>query len=212
MTRVRLGLATALVALVAGGAVAAPAVAAPSGSANAGSFALHKTPIQGVAKNGKKFTGTYAIQRFTVATVNGKKAVYAVGTLTGTLKGRHVSRSNVMLPAKLTGASSTQTSTKSTRQATGGSCTILHLVLGPINLNLLGLNLALGGGNITPGNPATQPITINLTGTQGGGLLGSLLCGLDNALGGGSTLSSLSNNLQQLASVLTSLTSLLGGL
>src|ERR1700759_5261809 len=157
MTRVRLGLATALVALVAGGAVAAPAVAAPSGAANASSFALHKTPIQGAAKNGKKFTGTYAIQRFTVATVNGKKAVYAVGTLTGTLKGQHVSRSNVMLPAKLTGASSnTQTSTKSTRQAP--QCTVLHLVLGPINLDLLGLNVTLGGGTITPGSPATQPI------------------------------------------------------
>ncbi len=179
MTRVRLGLAVALVALTTGGIVAAPAVAAPSGSANASSYSLHKTPIQGVAKNGKKFTGTYAIQRFTVATVNGTKGVYAVGTVTGTLKGRHVSRSNVMMPAKLTAP-------KSTRQAAGGTCTILHLVLGPINLSLLGLNVNLGGGTITPGQPAQMPITLNLTGTQGGGLLGSLLCGLDNALGSGS--------------------------
>src|ERR1700759_2166646 len=158
MTRVRLGLAAALVALVAGGTVAASAVAATGGAPSASSVpALHRIQVHGAAKGGKKFTGTYAIQRFTVATVNGKKAVYAVGTLTGTLKGQHVSRSNVMLPAKLTGASSkTQTSTKSTRQA--AQCTVLHLVLGPINLDLLGLNVTLGGGTITPGSPATQPI------------------------------------------------------
>ena len=93
MTRVRLGLAAALVALVAGGTVAASAVAAPNASSVP---ALHRIQVHGAAKGGKKFTGMYAIQRFTVATVNGKKAVYAVGTLTGTLKGQHVSRSNVM--------------------------------------------------------------------------------------------------------------------
>ncbi len=192
MMRVRIGLVAVLAALAAGGTVAATAVAAPNGagSANGSSFApLYKHSINGATKSGKKFTGTYGIQRFVVATVHGKRGVYAVGTLTGTFKGQHISRNNVMMPAKLTGGSSSSSSSSSrdtTRQA--ASCTILHLVLGPINLNLLGLNVALGGGNITPGNPATQPITINLTGTPGGGLLGSLLCGLDNALGSGSTL------------------------
>jgi opacity protein-like surface antigen len=210
MTRVRLGLAAALVALVAGGTVAASAVAAPGGAAHGSTYSLHTIQVHGAAKGGKKFTGSYAIQHFTVR--NNK--VYAVGTLTGTLKNRHVSRSNVQLPAKLVAPSSTQTSHKSTRQAaTGGQCTILHLVLGPINLNLLGLNVTLGGGNVVPGNPATEPITLNLTGDPNGGLLGSLLCGLDNAIGGsGSTagiLSQLSTQLNQLASTLTSLVALL---
>jgi hypothetical protein len=209
MTRVRIGLVAAIACMALGGTLAATAVAAPS----AGSAAsLFHVAAKGAAKNGKKFNGTYSVQRFTVATVNGKRAVYAVGTLTGTFKGQHVSKKNVMLPAKLAGAdsSNTKTSTKSSRQA--ASCTVLHLVLGPINLNLLGLNVALGGGNITPGNPATQPITVNLTADPTGGLLGSLLCGLDNALGGNGILSSLNSNLQQLSATLTSLTSLLGAL
>jgi hypothetical protein len=209
MTRVRLGLAAALVALMAGGTVAASAVAAPGGAAHGSSYSLHTIQVHGAAKGGKKFTGSYAIQHFTVR--NNK--VYAVGTLTGTLKGRHVSRSNVQLPAKLVAPSSTQTSHKSTRQAAGGSCTILHLVLGPINLDLLGLNVTLGGGTVTPGSPATQPITLNITGDPNGGLLGSLLCGLDNAIGGsggtGGILSQLSTQLNQLASTLTSLVALL---
>lgn len=208
MTRVRLGLATALIALMAGGTVAtASAVAAQGGAPNANTVpALHRIQVHGVAKNGKKFNGTYAIQRFAVS--NNK--VYSFGVLTGTLNNRHVSRSNVKFPASLVAPSSTQ---KSTRQAAGGTCTILHLVLGPINLSLLGLNVNLGGGTITPGQPATQPITLNVTGTQGGGLLGSLLCGLDNAIGGSGTtagiLGQLSTQLNQLAATLTSLVALL---
>ena len=44
--------------------------------------------MTGTAKNGKKFTGTYTIQRF--ASKGGK--VYAVGTLKGRLKGRNVTQ------------------------------------------------------------------------------------------------------------------------
>jgi hypothetical protein len=208
MTRVRIGLVAVVVALAASGTVAATAVAAPGGqgSANARSFApLYKMPMHGVAKGGKKFSGTYGIQRFVVATVNGKRGVYALGTLTATLKGKHVTRNNVMLPAKLTGATST---TKSTRQA-ATTCTVLHLVLGPINLDLLGLNVAVGGGIIPPGSQAAQPITINITADPTGGLLGQLLCGLTNSLGG--SLSTLSGQLNQLSATLTSLVSLLGG-
>ena len=211
MTRVRLGLAAALVALVAGGTVAtASAVAAQGGAPNANTVpALHRVPVQGVGKGGKQFKGTYAIQRFAV---KGDKVV-AIGIVTGTFKNRHVSRSNVMFPAKLVAPGNTKTSSKSTRQSTGGTCTILHLVLGPINLSLLGLNVNLGGGIITPGQQAEEPITLNVTGTQGGGLLGNLLCGLDNAIGGsGGTagiLGQLSTQLQQLAQTLTSLVALL---
>src|SRR5215211_450035 len=51
--------------------------------------------ITGTAKNGKKFTGTYTINRFTQS--GGK--VYAVGTLKGKLKNRSVRRTNVRIPA-----------------------------------------------------------------------------------------------------------------
>src|SRR5690349_6316428 len=77
-----------------------------AGSASAQSTAsvpmTKKVAITGTAKNGKKFTGTYTIKRFQA--VAGK--MYAVGTLTGTLKGRQVKRSNVSIPATLTGSDS----------------------------------------------------------------------------------------------------------
>jgi hypothetical protein len=56
--------------------------------------------------------------------------------------------------------------------AGGGACDILHLELGPIDLNLLGLGVVLDdcdGG----------PVVVDLTGERGrGNLLGNLLCGL----------------------------------
>jgi hypothetical protein len=177
------------------GAVAVPVAGAANGTSHPlkSTPALYKLPVNGVAKNGKKFSGTYAIQRFVV---KGSK-VYSVGTLKGRLKGRKVTRYGVMIPASLTGANGAQTS-----QAT---CQVLHLVLGPINLNLLGLRVTLGGGAA-----ANQPIVLDITAQQGGGLLGDLLCGLTNSLSG--TLGQLQGQLQQLAATLNSLISLLGGL
>jgi hypothetical protein len=156
--------------------------------------ALYKLPVHGVAKNGKKFNGTYAIQRFVVK--HGK--VYSYGTLKGRLKHRHVKRYGVMVPASLKGDATGARSAQAT-------CQVLHLVLGPINLNLLGLRVTLGGGA-----QANQPIVLDITAQQGGGLLGDLLCGLTNALSGTGVLGQLNSNLQQLAGTLNSLVSLLG--
>jgi len=52
-------------------------------------------------------------------------------------------------------------------------CDILNLSLGPINLNLLGLNVALDNCATPAG-----PITVDVTADPDGGLLGGLLCGL----------------------------------
>lgn len=188
-------LVVAALACLALGAVAVPVAGAANGTSHPlkNTPALYKLPVNGVAKNGKKFRGTYAIQRFVVR--SGK--VYSVGTLKGRLKGRHVTRYGVRIPAALKGANGAQTS-----QAT---CQVLHLVLGPINLNLLGLRVTLGGGA-----NADQPIVLDITAQQGGGLLGDLLCGLTNSLSG--TLGQLQGQLQQLAATLNSLVSLLGGL
>jgi hypothetical protein len=192
--RLRMLVVAALTSLALG-AVAVPVAGASNGTSHPlkSTPALYKLPVNGVAKNGKKFSGTYAIQRFVV---KGSK-VYSVGTLKGRLKGRKVTRYGVMIPASLTGANGAQTS-----QAT---CQVLHLVLGPINLNLLGLHVTLGGGA-----NADQPIVLDITAQQGGGLLGDLLCGLTNSLSG--TLGQLQGQLQQLAATLNSLVSLLGGL
>jgi hypothetical protein len=194
--RFRIGF-TALIASLALAAIGVPTAGAASTNSASPQVTdagpLMTIPMSGVAKNGKKFTGTYGIYKFTVK--NGK--VWSVGTLKGRLNGRHVTRANVMLPATLTGDSGAQTA---------ASCTVLHLVLGPINLNLLGLHVTLGGGA-----QANQPIVLDITAQQGGGLLGDLLCGITNALDP-NTLGQLGTQLQQLAATLNSIAGLLGGL
>jgi hypothetical protein len=195
--RLRIGL-TAVFACLVLALVGAPAAGAATNGASpqaTDAGPLYKMPITGVAKNGKQFKGSYGIYRFVVK--NGK--VWSVGTLSGRLKGRHVTRGNVMMPATLN-----DNSTTGTAQA-AQTCTVLHLVLGPINLNLLGLHVTLGGGL-----QANQPIVLDITAEQGGGLLGDLLCGLTNSLSG--QLSQLSGQLQQLATTLNGLIALLGGL
>ncbi|HEV7176027.1 MAG TPA: hypothetical protein VGN29_11080 [Solirubrobacteraceae bacterium] len=165
--------------------------------------ALKTIPVHGAAKNGKQFNGTYAIQRYVA---RGHKA-YAVGTLKGTLNGRHVTRYNVMMPATLAGPPAAGPA--KVRKA-AVACTVLQLQLGPIDLNLLGLRVQLFGGT----NPATPlPVSLLITGVPGSGnLVGNLLCGLTGALNQPGILSQLTSNLSQLTATLTSLTSLLGAL
>jgi hypothetical protein len=56
--------------------------------------------------------------------------------------------------------------------AQAGTCQVLSLVLGPLDLNLLGLVVQLYGDN------RRSPVTLTITATQGGGVLGDLFCGL----------------------------------
>lgn len=62
----------------------------------------------------------------------------------------------------------------------GAACNILNLDLGPLDLNLLGLNVRLNNCSNPPG-----PVTVDITATPAGGLLGNLLCSLSNVLGHG---------------------------
>jgi hypothetical protein len=84
---------------------------------------------------------------------------------------------------------------------------VLHLVLGPVNLNLLGLVVHLGGGAA-----ANQPIVLDIAAQQGSGnLLGNLLCSVANLLNGTGTTpltSSLTSGLT--AGLLNLVNSLLG--
>jgi len=63
----------------------------------------------------------------------------------------------------------------SSAAVTGATCSILSLTLGPLDLTLLGLEVQLD-------NCSGGPITLNVTATSGGGLLGDLLCSLSNLL------------------------------
>jgi hypothetical protein len=197
------------IALLAGLAtLALGAIAVPVASANGTTVpnhipALKTISIHGATKSGKQFNGTYAIQRF----VAGANRVNAVGTLKGRLNGHRVALYNVKMPAALAKAPT------NTAQA-AAVCTVLNLTLGPIDLNLLGLRVQLFGGTspngLPPANP--QPVTLLITADSNGGLLGQLLCGLTQNLGGTGILGQLSNNLNQLAATLNALTAILGAL
>jgi predicted lipid-binding transport protein (Tim44 family) len=65
------------------------------------------------------------------------------------------------------------TSMVTTAQTHTGFCDILNLSLGPINLDLLGLIVAVDNCAEPAG-----PVTIDVTADPNGGLLGGLLCGL----------------------------------
>jgi hypothetical protein len=63
----------------------------------------------------------------------------------------------------------------SSEAVTAATCEILSLSLGPLDLNLLGLRVELD-------DCANGPVTLDITAIPGGGLLGDLLCGLNNLL------------------------------
>ena len=134
-------------------------------------------PITGtIPEIGGDFTGTFDIRRFTV--VNG--VLSAVGTLTGTLTD---ALGNVI---------GTVTNVPVTLPVTniGATCEILDLELGPLDLDLLGLMVHL------------DPINLEITAQQGGGLLGDLLCSIADLLGGPAPLSAVARLLNNILRIL----------
>jgi hypothetical protein len=160
--------ATALVGLL---AFASAGVAAPPSS----SSTLVSVPVSAADPTGT-FAGTLNITNFVAQ--NGQ--VSAVGTLVGTV-------TNLV-----TGAVTTiSQSVTAPLQAATGSCSILHLDLGPIDLNVLGLQLT------------TNEIVIDLSAQPGpGALLGNLLCGITNALNSGASATAIANLLNNVLGLL----------
>ena len=119
--------------------------------------------VRGTAADGSKFNGQFTVTNFRQATApNAPSPVEAVGDLTGKLihpgqgvGAQDVSQSGVAMPAAV-GQS---------------SCEILDLVLGPLDLNLLGLAVHL------------DTVHLNITAVPGAGnLLGNLLCAVAGLL------------------------------
>jgi|SRR5690349_5492693 hypothetical protein len=135
-----------------------------------------RVPVTGTAKNGKKFKGNYTIDRF----VSRQGKVFAVGTLKGRLKHRNVTRRGVRIPVTSFGDAGSAMSSQV-------ACKVLTLVLGPLDLNLLGLRVQL------------NRLNLRVTAIPGGGLLGDLLCGITNLLNptglGGGNLAAVLNSL-----------------
>jgi hypothetical protein len=162
MSRIRLAATAATIAcafmLLGGTSIASAQGATPLTKAVA---------VTGTAKGGKHFTGTYTIDRFVAK--GGK--LYSVGTLAGKLAGKKVTKQNVRMPAAVAPASQA-----AQLPPIPNSCQILNLVLGPINLNLLGLSVR------------TNQINVRIDAIPGAGnLLGNLLCSITNLLNPGTT-------------------------
>jgi len=133
-------------------------------------------PINIINANGA-FTGVFSLTRFVVQ--NGQVA--AVGTLTGT----------VTNAAGVTIGAIVRTLTVPLISITG-TCDILHLELGPLDLNLLGLVVHL------------DKIVLDIDAQSGpGNLLGNLLCAVAHLLDGGGPLTVLVNLLNQILGILT---------
>jgi len=106
----------------------------------------------------------------------GANTLTATFNLTGQVLGQNFTLHNLQLPVTLTGVTQTPNPTNPTM-----SCPILHLSLEIPDLNILGLHVRLDNCNH---GPVTVDVTAIPSGQTGGGLLGSLLCSVDNLLSG----------------------------
>jgi hypothetical protein len=183
MDRMRLLLMALVVALVTG--VAAPAVIAkaPSGDATAAAeITTHAAntfadlPVRGATADGDHFRGRLDVRTFRVR--DGQ--LVALGDLSGALRDadgnllKRITDKSVVVPVRIGGMS------PGNAPALVSTCDILHLTLGPLDLNLLGLVVHL------------DRIKLDITAQPGpGNLLGNLLCAIAGLLDGSAPLSSL---------------------
>lgn len=126
---------------------------------------LKNVAVTGTANGANVFQGTFSVARFT----HKGNQILAEGTLTGTL-------------TKPAGGGQQQQSTSAAAQqvnqqvqmpvnVASGTCDILKLTLGPLDLNLLGLRVQL------------SQVNLDITAQQGSGnLLGNLLCSVAKLL------------------------------
>ncbi|HEX7315807.1 MAG TPA: hypothetical protein VF297_17965 [Pyrinomonadaceae bacterium] len=132
-------------------------------------------PVTGTTGKGGKFTGNFAISQFQV--VNNQ--IVAVGTLTGTVQngvgnviGTVLKTIQMIVAIK------------------AATCDILHLELGPLDLDLLGLQVHL------------NQIVLDIDADPTGGLLGALLCAVANLLDVGGPLAEIVGLLNQILALL----------
>ncbi len=188
-------LATAVVVSMVPGADAAPAKSAPTVHQSAPTTAFRSasagpkagtltTKVRGTFNRGQgTVRGTFVPDRFIVK--NG--ATYAVGTLNATLR-----RSDGSLRGRDTKFVSIPIN-KGTVQKAKANCQVLDLVLGPLDLNLLGLKVHL------------DKVVLNIVASSGAGaLLGNLICAVAGLLDqtGLLNLLKLINKLNQILNVL----------
>ena len=132
-------------------------------------------PVAGTTSKGGKFSGNFAIKEFKVV----GDQIVAVGTLTGTIQN---GVGNVIGTVLKT--------IQMIVNITGASCDILHLELGPLDLDLLGLVVHL------------NRVVLDIDADPTGGLLGALLCAVANLLDVGGPLADIVGLLNQILALL----------
>lgn len=164
----RIGVAMAVL-----GAMMAAPVQAKAASA--------QIPIVGTTAVGDRFVGTFTLERFAVDSAN---KVVAIGTISGVAANAlgevlATGLATVALPVQVNGNTA---QTMALAPAVAASCSILHLDLGPLSLNLLGLQVNL------------NEVVLDISALPGAGnLLGNLLCAVTNLLNNPSGLAGLLN-------------------
>lgn len=143
-----------------------------------GTFTVPITQNPPVGTVGDAINGTFTIDRF--AQQNG--GLVAIGTFTGTV-------------TNAAGATATGTQALTLPvSAAGTTCAILHLTLGPVDLDLLGLMVHL------------NQVVLNIDANSApGNLLGNLLCAVAHLLDGTGPLGGLSALLNQILAILQGL-------
>ena len=181
-----LSLGVILTMTIAFGAFAGVASAKKPGTGSGGGT-VATVPVDGTLADGTgAVEGTFAISRFTTS----GGVLQAVGTFTGTVTD---DLGNVLATG------SEQIALPVDLQQSTGSCEILDLVLGPLNLDLLGLVVFL------------DTVHLNITAEPGpGNLLGNLLCAVAGLLDGNLPTGGLGGLLNQLATLLNQILSILG--
>lgn len=141
-------------------------------------------PVTGTFRNATgrgTFTGAFHPKKFKA--VNG--ALMATGLLTGKLTGANGK------PVGTVHRTITTVVDTGRANAAPPVCSILNLKLGPLNLNLLGLNVHL------------NRIHLTITAIPGvGNLLGNLLCSIANLLNGGGSLTHIAALLNRVLALL----------
>ena len=155
------------------GAASAAAPTAPSSKSVVGKSDQGRitSTVVGRTSEGDKVTGSFTPTRF----VERDGVLYAQGFLEGKIQGDNgvtkFSGIKKMPVKKINGQSATDART-SARAAS--ACDILNLVLGPLDLNVLGLEIHL------------QRVVLDIVAVAGAGqLLGNLLCAVAGLLDGG---------------------------
>jgi hypothetical protein len=158
---------------------ATPLLAQP-GEGHAGALPVEVT---GSSRGAQVFEGTFHLAKF-VEGDNG--TILAEGLLTGTVKRGNTVGSvarTVWIPV----------TDMQLTPANNPPCPILDLVLGPLDLNLLGLQVDL------------SQIELEITAIPGGGLLGDLLCALLGGIDLGGAIGEIVGLLNDILDILTGL-------